>query len=249
VSKHHASRHPAALLLAAALALPAAAAADSLLGGLKDKAAAAADAIGDTAGAAADAVGKAAGTVVDRTKETLESTRDDLRDEASPAETRAKLNAMAAATLERLFAERPEARPLFDASAGYAVFDTRQVAWGLTAGYGRGVAVDRDTGQRTYMRVGSGGVGVGFGIGGFDTQLVLLFENAFAFHRFVVEGVDATAEAGTLAGEEQDQVAVQFHDGRAMFVLTQKGWKVSAKLAGNRYWPDAALNEDDGADR
>jgi hypothetical protein len=250
VNKHQAhppGRQRSALLLALLLTLPAAGAdTGSMLRGLKDKATEAAGQIGEAAGGAAEAVGKATETVVDRAKETVQSTRDDLRDEATPAETRAKLDAMAAATLERLFTERPEVRGLFDASAGYAVFDTRQVEWGVAAGYGRGVAVDLETGRHTYMRMGSGGLGVGVGIGGFDTQQVLLFEDAFAFHRFIVEGIDASAEAGTLAGDAQDQVAVQFHDGRALFLLTQKGWKVSAKLAGNRYWPDAALNADDG---
>ena len=246
MNKHQSRRRrqPLILLLAALVVLPASADTESLLRGIKEKAANAAGRVGEAAGDTAKAVGSATETVIDRAKETMEDARGDLRDEATPAETRAKLDAMAAATLERLFAERPEARALFDASAGYAVFDTRQVAWGVTAGYGRGVAVDRQTGQPTYMRVGSGGVGVGLGIGGFDTQLVLLFESAFAFHRFIAEGIDATAEAGTLAGDDKEQVAVQFHDGRALFVLTQKGWKVSAKLAGNRYWPDEVLNAD-----
>jgi hypothetical protein len=249
VNKHHSRppRRARPFLLLALLLAAAAAAADtgSLLRGLKEKAGEAADQIGEAAGSAADAIGKATGTVVDKAKETVQSTQDALRDEATAAETRAKLDAMAAATLERLFSERPEVRGLFDASAGYAVFDTRQVEWGVAAGYGRGVAVDLETGRHTYMRMGSGGLGVGVGIGGFDTQQVLLFEDAFAFHRFIVEGVDATAEAGTLVGDAQDQVAVQFHDGRALFLLTQKGWKVSAKLAGNRYWPDAVLNAND----
>ena len=38
------------------------------------------------------------------------------------------------------------------------------------------------------------------------------------------------------------QLAMQFDEGKAMFVLTGKGWKVAAKLTGSRYWPDDELN-------
>ncbi|MGB5736741.1 MAG: hypothetical protein WBM40_20110, partial [Thiohalocapsa sp.] len=137
---------------------------------------------------------------------------------------------------------QPNARALFDASYGYAVFDSREVQYIAAAGYGRGVAVNRETDQHTYMKMGSGGVGISFGFGGFDTQYVILFENAFGFNKFVTQGLDATAEAGTITGDSKDQLALRFEDGRAVFVLTKKGWKVSAKLSGTKYWPDAGLN-------
>jgi hypothetical protein len=39
-----------------------------------------------------------------------------------------------------------------------------------------------------------------FGIGGFDTQLVILFEDSDQFAQFVVEGLDASAQVGTMTG-------------------------------------------------
>jgi lipid-binding SYLF domain-containing protein len=216
--------------------------ADSMLGGLREKAAKAMEQAGDAAGSAVEAVGKATDTVVDHATQTVESAQQDLRDEASPGETRAKLDAMAEATLQRLFADKPASQALFDESVGYAVFDTRQVSYVVAAGYGRGVAVDRATGKRTYMKMGSAGAGVSFGLGGFDTQFVILFETKGAFDEFVTQGLDATAEAGTMAGDEQEQFAVRFRQGRAVFVLTQKGWKVSARLSGTKYWADPELN-------
>jgi hypothetical protein len=56
--------------------------------------------------------------------------------------------------------------------------------------------------------------------------------------------MDATAEAGTLTGDSKDELALRFDDGRAVFVLTKKGWKVSAKLTGTKYWPDEGLNDE-----
>jgi len=216
--------------------------AGSLLGGLREKAAEATKQAGEAAGNAVEAVGEATDAVVDHASNTIESAQQDLRDEATPAETRAKLDAMADATLRRLFGDEPDSRALFDKSVGYAVFDTRQASYVVAAGYGRGVAVEPSTGKRTYMKTGSAGAGVSFGLGGFDTQFVILFETQAAFDDFITRGIDATAEAGTMAGEEQEQFALRFEQGRAVFVLTQKGWKVSARLMGTKYWPDAELN-------
>jgi lipid-binding SYLF domain-containing protein len=230
------------VILIACVVAPAAAGGQSLLDGLKQKASDAAAKVGETAGAAADAAGELTQKAVDTARKTVDDTRSDLRDEDTPAATRAKLDAMADATLSQLFEERPEVRPLFDASVGYAVFDTRQAEYVVAAGYGRGVAVDLETGQRTYMKMGSAGVGISFGFGGFDSRVVILFENAFGFHKFVTQGLDAAAEAGTMTGDETDDLTLRYEQGRAVFVLTNKGWKVSAKLAGTKYWPDKALN-------
>ena len=224
--------------------------AQSLLNDLKDKAAAAAakagevtDQAGRAAGDAARTAGELGEKAVNKVKTTVDETAADLGDGATPAATRAKLDAMASQALDRLLAERPDVAPLVGASYGYAVFDTRQVKLGLAGGYGRGVAVDNTTGERTYMRMASAGVGVRLGFGGFDTQFVILFETPFAYHKFVTQGLDASAEASTMAGDKHERMALGFEDGRAVFVLTQQGWKVAAGLTGSRYWPDKALNE------
>jgi len=212
------------------------------LDGLKESASKAAKAVGETAGSAVDTAGKAAGKATDAAKETVDSTKNDLKDEATPEATRAKLDAMAQTTLSQLFAEQPVSRELFDRSAGYAVFDTREASFYVVAGYGRGVAVDRGTHARTYMKMATAGAGMSFGIGGFDSQLVILFEGGGKFAEFVARGVDASAQVGTISGEDQDQVALGYTEGKAVFVLTKKGWKIAAKLTGSRYWPDDDLN-------
>jgi lipid-binding SYLF domain-containing protein len=216
--------------------------ADISLGDLKERAEKAGRAIGEATGNAVDAAGEVAGKATDAVKETVESTQESLRDEETPEATRAKLDAMAEATLERLFAEQPASRELFDRSAGYAVFDKREASFYVVAGYGRGVAVNLQTGSRVYMKMATAGAGLSFGLGGFDTQLVILFEDADQFQKFVTQGLDATAEVGAMTGEERDQLALRFNEGKAVFVLTSKGWKIAAKLTGSRYWPDEPLN-------
>jgi lipid-binding SYLF domain-containing protein len=211
------------------------------------------DKITEGAGKAAEAVGDATQSAVDTTSDlvkkgadkvdqTIESTKESLGDEATPAATRAKLDDMAARTLERLFAEKPQSRELFDQSSGYAVFDAREASFYVVAGYGRGVAVNRQSDSRVYMKMATGGAGLSFGIGGWESQMVILFENASDFNEFVEQGLDATAEAGTMVGEEKDELGYRFNGGKSVFVLTRKGWKISAKLTGSRYWPDDELN-------
>lgn len=231
----------ALLLLAAVLALPAAAE-DSFLGGFKERAAKAAEKAGETAGQAAHAVGDVTEKAIDSAQTSLQEAEQDLRDEATPEETRAKLDAMAETAIQELQEQKPQVTPLIESSVGYAVFDTRQLSYGVSGGYGRGVAIDLSTGAHKYMKTGSVGVGMSFGIGGFDTRIVILFKDAFTFDKFVTQGLDASAEAGTMVKDDRQDLALRFEDGRAVFVLTKQGWKISAKLSGAKYWPDDALN-------
>ena len=187
--------------------------------------------VGDSAAGGADSVGN-----------TLDSAVDAMTNEPTVEETRAKLDAMAEETLNRLMTEQPDAQELFEASQGHAVFDTRKVTLlGFTGGAGRGVAISPQN-DRTYMNMGTAGVGLAFGIGGFETQVVIFFEDEDGFERFAVNGYDATAEAGTMFGDEGEQAEMRFADGRAVFVLTKRGWRVSATVAGTRYWADSDLN-------
>ncbi|MFK7848792.1 MAG: hypothetical protein AB8G77_26125 [Rhodothermales bacterium] len=216
--------------------------AGSLFDKISEGAGKAAESIGEATGSAVEKTGELAGKATDAINDTVESTKKSLRDEETPQATRAKLDAMAEHTLGRLFAEQPESRALFDQGSGYAVFDAREASFYVVAGYGRGVAVDLSSDSRVYMKMATAGAGLSFGIGGWESQMVILFENQADFKSFVEQGLDATAEAGTMAGEEKDQLEYRFNDGKSVFVLTKKGWKVSAKLTGSRYWPDDELN-------
>ena len=205
--------------------------------------AAPAETLGERLRAGSQKAGQAVKNTARAVGETVDSTVELATKDASPDVTRAKLDAMADETLENLFATNPAARAQFDASAGYAVFDTRKATLlGVVAGFGKGVAVSKLTGARTYMNMGTGGVGLAFGFGGFESQVVILFEDEPVFERFVVEGYDATAQAAGRAGEEGAEETMRFVDGRSIFVLGKNGWRVSATAAGTRYWAAADLN-------
>ncbi|MEK6205638.1 MAG: hypothetical protein N2B02_08425 [Amylibacter sp.] len=197
------------------------------------------DALTTGAGKVGDVAKKGANSVTDA----VASTTELLSDEETPEETRAKLDKMENEVLARLLLENSEAARAHELSAGYAAFDMRRISvFPLSAGYGRGVAVSSPDGARTYMQMGTGGVGAAFGIGGFESQFVILFVTPCDFERFAINGYDASADAGALLGTESTTTDVKFTDGRTTFVLSKTGWRVNANTSGTKYWKDTDLN-------
>ena len=233
------------LLLSVALicAVPMAASSEGLWNKIKKGANEAGEAVGNTANDVGTAIGNTASDVGTAIDDTVSGTAEMVSNEDTPEATRARMDAVADETVQRLLAENPEASELFEKSYGYAAFDARQLTLvGAAAGYGRGVAVARGTGARTYMKMGTGGVGLAFGIGGFERKLVIMFEEATLFNEFVENGYDATAGASTMVGDDNDRGEVQFVEGRRVFYLSKKGWRVATTATGTKYWKDKDLN-------
>lgn len=237
------------LLLWSLIAAASGAPAEGLWQSLRDGASRAAEAAGSAVSKGAEATGEVAGRVADAAKDGATETADHFHREGTPAELRERVDRLAADALDRLILEQPDAGLMFDRSYGFAVFEARQVSLGVVAGYGYGVAVERggefaETApeSRTYMKMAVAGVGVRLGFGGFAHQLVLLFEDEAAFRRFIIDGLDASAEAVSLVGDSHHEVISRFVSGVAAYRLTEGGFKVAASLAGTRFWPDEALN-------
>jgi len=201
-------------LLLAVIVLPMSVHAEGVWGGIKKGVSDAADSVSDAA--------------------------ESVTEKESPAETRSKIDSMANATLQRLLREQGGAKTLYDKSYGYAVFDTRKFSFMITSGFGAGVAVEKGSGQRTYMKMATGGVNVG--LGGEFFQLVILFENKDTFNTFVSEGFEAGSEAGVVAGTDAQDLGVRFDQGMAVYELTEMGMKLAVDFTGTRYWEDDDLN-------
>ena len=170
---------------------------------------------------------------------------------------KAKIDQMAQESLNRLFAENPKTKPLFEKSYGYAVFDARQTKIVVSGGGGDGVAIERASGKKTYMKQATLGVGVGLGIQVY--QVVFMFENRDGFDNFVEKGWEVGAGANAAAGDEgknagvsatgKDAVAagadttVAFSNGMAVFQMTEKGLMLVADISGTKYWKPEGLNE------
>jgi lipid-binding SYLF domain-containing protein len=174
---------------------------------------------------------------------------------AKTEEKRDKIDEVVDETLQELLKD-PSAKALYDKAYGYAVFDSRKMALLLKSGGGVGVAVDKSTDERTYMRMGSLGVGVGIGVELF--QAVFLFEDEARFTEFVEDGWVVESTATATAGEEGASATASstdtdtaaagvgakggFNQGVAIYRFTEKGLIASADVSGTKYWRDKNLN-------
>jgi lipid-binding SYLF domain-containing protein len=159
---------------------------------------------------------------------------------ADDDEDRAEIDAMAKETLKELFAAKEEAKGLYDKAVGYAVFSNVKVQLGLGGGGGKGVAVTK-AGDRTYMKMGTGGVG--FGIGATKYKVIFLFETEKALKSFVESGWQADTSAQAAAGDASAGAGVTFKQGVAYYQITDKGVIASADITGTKYWKDDDLSE------
>jgi lipid-binding SYLF domain-containing protein len=153
---------------------------------------------------------------------------------------RRAIDGMAVDAMTRLFKESERAGELYDDAVGYAVFDNFKVAFLLSGGGGVGVAVDKATNQRTYMKMGTGGIGLG--IGGQSYLVVFLFEDRGAFDRFPDKGWQADASANAVAGTKGKNADASFSNGLAVFQMTHKGLMAQADISGTKYWKHKKLN-------
>jgi lipid-binding SYLF domain-containing protein len=164
----------------------------------------------------------------------------DAKDAKEATEKKAKIDQMAKETLAKLMKESA-AKALYEKAYGYAVFDNKKVAFLVSGGGGSGVAVQKGTGGRTYMKMGTGGVGVGLGYKQY--QVVMLFENKETFTNFIEKGWKAESGASAAAGTAGAGVGTTFTNGIAVYQFTDKGLIAQADITGTKYWKDEDLNK------
>ncbi len=153
----------------------------------------------------------------------------------------AKIDETAQQSLDQVLEGNDKAKELYENSYGWAAFDNLKIAFGFSGGGGNGVAVNLKTGDRTYMKMGT--AGVGFGLGGQKYQVVFLFQDEQTYRNFVDKGWKADASASATAGSSGVGGQVDFVNGIAMYKLTDKGLMASADIAGTKYWKNKKLND------
>jgi lipid-binding SYLF domain-containing protein len=161
------------------------------------------------------------------------------QEDAKAQERRQEIDTNAQTTLEELMNAQAGVRDLFGRAAGYAVFTVTKGGFIVSGGGGNGVAVDKATGQRTYMRMGTGGIGLG--IGGQRYSLVVLFETKDRLDKFIAGGWDSRATAEAAAGKEGVAVQSSFFDGVAFYQITEKGLMAHADISGTKFWVNDEL--------
>jgi lipid-binding SYLF domain-containing protein len=159
--------------------------------------------------------------------------------DAKVQERRQEIDTNAQATLDELLKTHSGVRDLYERAKGYAVFTVTKGGFIVSGGGGNGVAVNKAAGQRTYMRMGTGGVGLG--IGGQRYGLVILFETADRLDKFVAGGWDSSATAEAVAGQEGVAVRSSFIDGVAFYQISEKGLMAHADVSGTKFWVNDEL--------
>jgi lipid-binding SYLF domain-containing protein len=149
------------------------------------------------------------------------------------------------ATLERLYKERPSTKDEIAGAAGYGTFSNGNVnIIFVSAGGGFGVVSDNATGQKTYMKMGLGGVGLGLGVK--DYRQVLVFKTKEAMTSFIESGWDfgGNADAAAKAGESGGEMSGEgdLRESITVYSMTESGLALQATVSGVKYWKDKDLN-------
>ncbi len=152
----------------------------------------------------------------------------------------AGIDQMAENTLKRLFQASAAIEPQFEAAMGYAVFHNTKVAMLFTGGGGVGVAVNKETGERTYMKMGT--AGIGFSLGAQIYDVIFLFRDEGALQHFIESGWEGETPAHLAAGTLGANAATSFIKGKRVYQLTNSGVMASADVTGPKYWVSKKLN-------
>jgi len=163
----------------------------------------------------------------------------------SPEQKRTAIINMHDDTLLRLYQQRPTARDVIDNSAGYAVFsNVNALLIYVGGGGGYGVAVDRSSGHKTYMKMAQVDLGLGLGIQ--DIRVVFVFHSARAYMDFVNSGwefsgqADAAAKARNKGAAATGEISIDAET--TMYTMSEAGLMAKVNLAGTKYWKDDNLN-------
>jgi lipid-binding SYLF domain-containing protein len=164
------------------------------------------------------------------------------------AEKRKIVRDMRAATLNKLYALRPEAQGKLRQAAGYGVFsniETKIMFVGGGSGYG--LVVDNANGREIFMRMAKLQGGVGLGIQ--DFRAVFVFNDRATMKKFVEEGwqfgggADASLKTGEKGASATGDVMVDTKvKPMEIYQFTESGVALSATAAGTKYWKDKELN-------
>ena len=138
-----------------------------------------------------------------------------------------------------LYANNPETRKLITDAEGYAVFKNQitNLVF-LSAGTGKGVVHDTKSGEDIYMKMATGGFGLGLGAKGYST--IIIFHKRAMFDRFISKGwdfntqVDAAAKINDMGGEVIANGS--FLSGITVYNITDNAVLIQAILQGSKHW-------------
>ena len=160
-------------------------------------------------------------------------------------EQQAEVRTMRDQVLADLYRRDASLREKINRAEGYAVFSNVGVnlIFASVAG-GKGIVVDR-RGKETFMKMASGGFGLGLGVK--DFRAVFVFKTKPKLAQFIESGWDfgAQADAAAQSGEKGGAAAgaVTVLPDVDVYQITKNGVALQATLQGTKYWRDADLNK------
>lgn len=157
---------------------------------------------------------------------------------------RDKIMQMRAEVLETLYEQSPRYKKTIRNAEGYAVFSNIGVNLIFASFAGGAGVVEDDQGKRTFMKMGS--AGLGFGLGVKDFRGIFIFHDAKKMKTFIEKGWDFSAQADAAAKSDekggQYAAAVNISEGVEVIQITENGLALQATLQGTKYWRDRDLN-------
>ena len=161
------------------------------------------------------------------------------------AEKRQAVQSMRSETLAELYKVQPHAKTQVEQAVGYGVFSNVGInLFLLSTASGWGIVRDEKTGQDTYMKMYSAGIGPGLGVK--DFRGVFIFSSESAFKQFVEGGWDGSAQADAAAKSEDKgdawSGAVDVAPGIKLYQLTKQGLALQATIQGTKFWKDDDLS-------
>jgi lipid-binding SYLF domain-containing protein len=137
--------------------------------------------------------------------------------------------------LAQLYEVHPYAEGQIAEAAGYAVFSNVGVnLLLLSTASGWGIVHETASGQDTYMKMYSAGIGPGLGVK--DFRGIFVFTDPEALESFVEDGWDASAQAdATAKAEDKGDAwagAVDVAPGIKLYQLTETGLALQARARG-----------------
>ncbi|HXY06591.1 MAG TPA: YSC84-related protein [Terriglobales bacterium] len=167
-------------------------------------------------------------------------------DEKEKEEERTEIRQMVQDTLTRLYKAQPAAKAAVEKGYGYAVFSNTGVKILLAgSGKGKGLAVNNQTKNETFMKMLEVQAGLGIGVKKF--RIVFVFENQKAFDSFVNSGWEFGGQTSAAAKTSPEkggsmQGAASVSEGVWMYQLTDKGLALEITAKGTKYSKDDDLN-------
>jgi lipid-binding SYLF domain-containing protein len=164
---------------------------------------------------------------------------------ATPEQKRSAILAMHDEALAQLYQQRSTAVGVISKAAGYAVFSNvnAQFFW-FGGGGGYGVAVNRSSGHKTYMKMAQ--IDLGLGLGVQDIRVVFVFHSARALNGFVNSGWEFGGQADAAAKAKDKGVAatgeISIDSETTMYTMSEAGLMAKVNLAGTKYWKADSLN-------